>query len=138
LIREFTGRILGNRLVRFFIVGGINSVFGYGLFALFIRLGLHPSLALLLATVLGVAFNFGTIGKLVFKTLELRLIMKFVMVYTVLYLVNWLFLKLLLMAGYSAYVGGAVLVVPMGVLGFVLHRTFVFTGKKGEELERHA
>ena len=45
------------KLVRFLLVGVMNAVFGYGCFAGFLYLGLHYSMALLLATILGVLFN---------------------------------------------------------------------------------
>lgn len=50
----------------FLLVGVMNAAFGYGCFAAFLYLGLHYSLALLLATILGVLFNFKSIGALVF------------------------------------------------------------------------
>jgi putative flippase GtrA len=45
-------------LLRFLLVGVLNTAFGYLLFALLLALGLKVPLALLLATVGGVLFNF--------------------------------------------------------------------------------
>jgi putative flippase GtrA len=126
LIRDLASKALSNRLLRFFVVGGINTLFGYSVFAFFIWLGLHYAIAVLCATVLGVLFNFGTIGKLVFDRFSPALIFRFVAVYAVLYLINVAGIKGMLLAGFNSYAGGAVMIVPMGVLGFFMHRKFVF------------
>ena len=47
-----------NKLIKFILVGILNTAFGYSLFALFIFLNMHYSLAVFLSTVLGVLFNF--------------------------------------------------------------------------------
>ena len=54
------------RFARFLIVGTINTLFGYGVFAALITAGLESALALALATIAGVIFNYFTTGKLVF------------------------------------------------------------------------
>lgn len=118
-----------NKLFMFFIVSGINTVFGYGLFALFIYLGLHYFLAILIASVLGILFNFKTIGSLVFKTHNNALIFRFFGVYGVNYLLNAGGLTILKWLGLSAYAGQAILVVPLGCIGFLLNKTFVFQVK---------
>lgn len=54
-------------LVRFLATGLINAAFGYGLYAIFVLLGMPYLPALALATVLGVCFNFVTFGRLAFR-----------------------------------------------------------------------
>lgn len=112
--------------IRFLAVGLLNTVFGYGCFAFFLYLGIHYALALFLATVAGVLFNFKSTGALVFKSHDNSLIFRFVMVYVVVYVVNVLLLKLLGMWGIDAYWGGAFLIVPMALLAFILNAKFVF------------
>ncbi|MGC7556563.1 GtrA family protein, partial [Pandoraea pneumonica] len=46
------------RLVNYFLVGGLNTLFGYGVFAVCLWIGLHYSLAIAISTVLGTLFNF--------------------------------------------------------------------------------
>lgn len=122
--------ILKIKLVRFFIVSGINTVFGYGLFALMIYLGLNYILALLFATIIGILFNFKTIGLIVFRTHNNMLIFRFFGVYGITYLFNVAGLTLLKWAGLGPYAGGAILVVPIGFLGFLMNKTFVFKVKE--------
>ena len=54
------------KFVRFLLVGVLNTLFGYFSFATLIIIGLDYKLAALLATIIGVLFNFQTTGRLVF------------------------------------------------------------------------
>src|SRR5512135_1115327 len=94
------------QFLRFIIVGGLNTAFGYGVFALMLTLGLHYSLAALLATILGILFNFKTYGTLVFKNPDNRLILKFVGVYGISYVLTVVALGILKSFGLSAYMAG--------------------------------
>lgn len=111
---------------RFLAVGVLNSLFGYGCFAFLIFLGLHYSLALLLATVAGVLFNFKTTGYLVFRSSDNRLIFRFAATYAIVYIANVSILKSLLLVGVDLYYGGAILILPMAALSFILNKRFVF------------
>ncbi|MBK6004596.1 GtrA family protein [Ramlibacter ginsenosidimutans] len=119
-------RLTDHQFVRFLLVGVLNTLFGYGCFALLLSLGLHYSLALLLSTILGVLFNFKSTGALVFGARDNRLIVRFVLTYTVVYACNVGGVRLLNEAGLSPAVGGAVLLLPMAVLAFMLNKKFVF------------
>src|SRR5665647_2063048 len=109
---------LDPRFIKFLFVGGLNTLFGYGMFALFIYFHLHYSIASLLATLLGVLFNFKTTGKLVFKSSDNRLIVRFFAVYGMVYLVNVLFLKGFSWFGLNYYIAGAILVLPLAALSY--------------------
>ncbi len=106
----------------------LNTLVGYSLYALFIYIGLHYTYALLLATVLGVIFNFHTIGRLVFQSKDGRLIFKFFFVYAITFCVNLVLIKLLVGVGLNAYFAGACALVPTTVLSFLLNKYFVFKG----------
>jgi putative flippase GtrA len=112
--------------VVYILVGILNTAVGYSLFALFIFLGLHYSLAVLLSTLLGILFNFKTIGRIVFKSSDNRLIFRFFAVYAVTYLMNVAGLWLLKRFQLDMYLAGALLLLPMAVVSFMLHRKFVF------------
>ena len=117
---------LGHAFARFLAVGVLNALFGYGLFAALLFADLHYSVALLLATTGGVLFNFKTTGRLVFGSRDNRLVFRFVTVYGAVYAVNVALLKALLAAGLDPYAAGALLVLPVAGLAFVLMRRFVF------------
>ncbi len=114
------------RFIKFLLVGVLNTLFGYAVFALFVYLGFHYSLASLLSTILGVLFNFRTTGRLVFNNRNNSLLWRFAMVYTVVYGCNVGLLRV--MDGYSInmYVAGAVAVLPLALLSYFLNKRFVF------------
>jgi len=119
--------------MRFLFIGGINTLFGYGVFALFIYMGMHYALAALLGTVCGVLFNFKTTGIFVFRSHENRLIFRFVAVYLVVYALNVLGLKLGAMMDINAYIAGAVLILPTAIVAYLLQKKYVFDVRKESE-----
>lgn len=119
--------MLNSQLLRFLLVGGVNTVVGYALFAAFVWAGLAYPLAIGLATVLGVAFNFQSTGRLVFGGAPLSQLGRFVAVYVVVYLINVGSVALLLRAGLSVYVANAMVILPLALIAFVLQRRFVFS-----------
>jgi len=119
-------KLAKNQFIRFLFIGGINTLFGYGIFSLFLFIGLHYSLAALLGTILGILFNFKTTGVIVFNSRDNSLIFKFFGVYGVVYVLNVLGLYLFSLAGVGAYISGALLILPMACVAFVLNKKFVF------------
>ena len=120
-------KILERRFTRFLIVGGINTLFGYGVFVSLIYIGLHYSLAALLGTILGILFNFQTVGRLVFNGYRHDLFFKFMAVYGMTYLLNVAGLYFFNVAGVSNYLAGAILILPVAFIAFFLNKTFVFS-----------
>lgn len=115
-----------NKLIRFFLVSGINTAFGYGLFAILISVGITYQVALLVSTIAGILFNFKTIGGLVFKNHNNILIFKFFTVYCITYLCNLGGLALFNSFEINIYLGAALLLIPIGLLTFMLNKLFVF------------
>ena len=122
---------LSEQFILFLIMGGVNTAFYYALYSLLIYAGLHYAAAVGIATVCGVLFNFQTFGRVVFKDFQTRLLGRFAGVYVVVYLANVAGLKALELAGLrDKYIAGAVLVLPVALLGYVLNKTFVFNRSK--------
>ena len=119
-------KLLQVKLLRFLLVGVLNAAFGYGCFAGFLYLGLHYSAALLLATILGVAFNFKSTGVLVFGSENNKLIFRFVAGYGVVYGAYVAGIAALKLLGVDYYLAGMALIVPMALLSFVINKRFVF------------
>jgi putative flippase GtrA len=125
-------------LLRFFVVGGANTLFGYGAYATLLFVGLHYAAAALLGTIAGVIFNFFTTGRLVFGHARSDAIGRFVAVYALLYGVNVALLSLLQGVRVGAhvvgpYLAGLLLIVPMALLSFVLMRRFVFRSPRAAD-----
>jgi putative flippase GtrA len=144
--------IFDNKLVRFFLVGGLNSAFGYGLFAFLIFIGLHYIIAGLIATILGILFTFKTIGIIVFNNSNNWIIFKFLGFYGINYVISMSLLTLLERSGFDMFVGSwlyritdllifrtpktnacigaAILILPMGLFAYTLNHRFVFAKPK--------
>ncbi len=116
----------------YLLVGAINTLFGYATFALLLLLGLHYALAAFLSTILGVLFNFQTIGRIVFGSRDRSAIVRFVAVYGVTYLLNIGALRLLHGEHLDVLVAQALLVLPLAGLSFLLHQRFVFVQEAAE------
>ena len=118
--------LFNSPLIMYLVVGLVNTIVGYGIFALMVYVGLHYSLALLIATVLGILFNFKSTGYFVFKSNNNNLILRFVAVYAIIYVVNVMGLKLLSLLAINIYFSGAILLLPIASLAFLLNKRFVF------------
>ena len=114
------------QFVRFLITGGLNTLFGYGMFALLILINVHYVLAVLVAQICGVLFNFKTYGYIVFKNKNNRLILRFVGVYVITYLITIGLLKVFAIYDVNKLIAGAIILLPVSGISFILNRKFVF------------
>ncbi len=109
------------RFVKFLVVGVFNTIFGFLAYAFFLRLvGLPWQWALVLSYVCGVLWNFGTHGKIVFRTRGFGRLPLYILAYAALFLINKAALKAAIAAGMSELWTQAVLVLPMAMVAFVL------------------
>ena len=115
------------QIIRFLIIGAVNTAFAYGLYALFIFVGLHYTLAVLLSTIIGICFSFKTLGGLVFDNPSNRLIFKFFVVYVCCYFLNIGILRL-----FSQYIWGNLYAAGLfsssvvAAVSFYVNKYFVF------------
>ena len=118
--------MLKKQLLNFILVGIMNTIFGYTVYALLITLGSNYILAVLFATILGILFNFKTIGKYVFGSHKNNLIFKFISVYVIVFIINILIIKICKTYGFNDYTSGAVALFPSATVSFVLNKFYVF------------
>ena len=121
---------MNRQILNFLWVGGLNTLVGYALYAFFIFLDIRFFLALLLATGLGVVFNFFTIGRIVFKQSNSKLFFKFTAMYIFLYFLGLLFIQILKKFHINLYLSGFISVITLSMLSFTLNKYFVFSEKK--------
>ncbi|MDD2530612.1 MAG: GtrA family protein [Bacteroidales bacterium] len=144
-----------NKLLRFLLVGLLNTAFGYFLFLFFIWIGLHYSLSLLFSQIIGVLFNYKTTGYIVFENKSNKLLFSFFLVYGFVYLINVLELYFLGKSELYEYIlsreslqfihslpinqdklsdaiGQAIVILPNSLLVFYLNKKFVFEKKKNQ------
>ncbi len=118
--------MLKKQIVSFILVGIVNTIFGYTAYAIFISIGFNYIVSALLATIVGILFNFKTIGKYVFDSHNNNLIFKFFSVYVIVFFVNILVIKIFRTYGYNDYISGAFALLPSATLSFVLNKYYVF------------
>jgi putative flippase GtrA len=114
------------RLLLFLVAGGINTLFGYAAFALLLHLGFPTWAAVLLGTIAGILFNFGSIGT-VFKSHDSRRLPRFLLVYTMTFIANLMLLRLLSAAGIPVLAGQAMVTLLLAPCSFLAMRHLVFT-----------
>ena len=122
------GRLQDSQFLRFLAIGLLNTLFGYGLFSLLVLSGTAPGVALFVATVVGVLFNYFTTGQLVFAARGIGRLPWFVGVYGLTFLVNLWSLKGLIGTGLPPLAAQAVLLPAITFLTFALNKLFVFRG----------
>lgn len=114
-----------HRFLRFLIVGGLNTLFGYGLF--YLSLAIMPTFsALAVSTALAVLFNFMTTGSYVFGSRDPRRLLGFCSVYAVVFIYNAIGLAALQGLTVGPRVGGILLLPGAVVISYLLNRRYVF------------
>jgi putative flippase GtrA len=114
------------QFARFLAVGVLNTLFGLAVFAILILLGLSKGVALAIGWVLGVLFNFQTIGRLVFRSYRPRLLLRFSVGYLTMYIVNFVALNAFTSIGVEPIPAQAILTPFVAVLTFFVNRVLVF------------
>jgi len=115
--------------LRFGVVGLLNAAFGYAVFATLLLAGLWPGAALVAATVAGVAFNFQTSRRLVFRSRGR--VVRFIAMYGAVLVLNWVALRALHGIGVPELQAQALLTLPIAALSFFGQRAFVFQPEPG-------
>ena len=118
------------QFILFIIIGGLNTLFGYTIFALFIFCKLHYTIAVLFSTILGIIFNFFTTGRVVFKNKKNHLFFKFVLIYGILYLINISIITLLNKISNNLYLNGAISIATLSIISFFSSKYYVFKEKE--------
>ena len=133
-IFNFIRKCLDKQFIRFLLVAGLNTAFGWCIFALLrFVFGLIPNIDPLLfanffGTIISVLFNFKTYGHLVFKNKDRRLLFKFILVYSITFFCNYFSIHFLeIYCGINNYWGALFMAVPIGLLNYLLNKIFVFS-----------
>lgn len=112
--------------IRFIAVGMLNTAFGYAIYSVAVLLGAGPAMALAIAMIFGVTFNFFTTGRLVFREKAGRIFPRFVLGYLVVYGVNLGLLHLTGVLGLGPLLAQALALPPTVIFTFVLMKFVVF------------
>jgi len=101
------GEIASSKKLRFLAIGFLNTIFGYTTYAGLLFVGFNYSVALLLATIFGVIFNYYNFVKLVFSgNRDRQAFRNYIIVYSLIYAMNvgllWVLTKYFLLDPYVA------------------------------------
>jgi putative flippase GtrA len=132
---QFIQKIHHHRIVRFLGIGVVNTLFGYGVYAGLIFFSFSPPLALLMATVAGVIFNYFSFGRVVFQVRgHWQVFAKFVIAYAIVYTINAIILSLLTRGHYfNAYLAQAACALPSVAMSWILMNWWVYKGSPSHE-----
>lgn len=119
-------KFVRHRIAAFLAVGFLNTLVSYVIFACLVFAGLHYSLAVLVATVLSVLFNFFSYGNWVFHKNDPRLLWKFIVGYAFLYALNVVLLKGLQELRVNVYVAQIISVLPVVFITYLVNEYWVF------------
>ena len=114
------------RLWRYYQAGIVNTAFGYGLYALFVALGLNMYLAQIVAHLLGMAFNYLTYSRHAFHDSDVSK-SRFVASYAVNYLLGLGALWAISQVVASPYLAGLIAVGIVSLINYFILRHWVFT-----------
>ncbi len=114
------------QFIRFVLVGIVNTGFAYAIYAGLLYLGLGYASANLIALILGIVVSFKTQGILVFKDSANRRMIRFVLVWAMIYLFNIFLIGRFIAFGLNPYVGGALALPFVTVLSYIAQKLFVF------------
>ena len=119
---------LKRQKIKFILAGIINTSFGYTVYAAMIFYGVPSLLSLLVATILGIAFNFFSFSHLVFSGIRGRWIfLRFIFSYSAVYVVNAIMLIALINVGHINPYLSQVICMPISVfLSWALMHGWVY------------
>ncbi len=122
------GRSRIKLMAKFIGVGLLNTVVGYGIYGSLILLKMPYLAALLIATIMGVIFNYFSIGRLVFKARGGLIVFgQFIAAYSVVYGVNATALDVLIKHfQFNPYMGQALCVPLSVVISWLLMNYWVY------------
>ena len=117
------------QFVKFLVVGAVNTVFGYGVFAGLVLAGAPAMPALIATYIMGVFFNFMTTRRFVFERAVGSALLRFVVAYVVIYILNLVLYRLLATAGANPLESQALCLPVVAVFSFFLFKLHVFKDK---------
>lgn len=120
-------RIFKNfKIIRFVIIGILNTFFGFTIYSFFIFIGLSYYLAAAISTVLGIIFNFKTMSKFVFQNSNNLLLCRYLLVYLLTYLLGIILIAILVNLGLNYYLAGLGAIILNAIITYFLLNNFVF------------
>jgi putative flippase GtrA len=118
------------QIIRYYQAGVINTLFGYGLFTLFISVGMSLYPAQAASHVLGATFNWFTYSRYAFRSNNASKT-RFILSYIFNYIIGLAILWLIKHAVESNYLAALITTVMASIINYVFLRDFVYRDKRG-------
>jgi putative flippase GtrA len=112
-------------ILRYYQAGAANALFGYSIYAFIVWLGFNIFAAQLVSHILGVAFNYATYSRHVFRDAGPAKV-RFIMSYGVNYIINVSVLFAVSIWVQSPYLSGLAAIILTSFLNYFLLRHVVF------------
>ncbi|HKX77859.1 MAG TPA: GtrA family protein [Novosphingobium sp.] len=113
------------RVWRYYKVGVINTLFGYGIYALLVSVGLKMYVAQIVGHIIGVVFNYFSYSRHVFQDAPASKL-RFLLSYAFNYFVSLASLALAATIFSSPYVAGLLAMLIASIINFLVLRRYVF------------
>lgn len=114
------------QFLRFVAIGIVNTAFSYGVYSFFLFLEFNYAIANFLALLSGILFSFKTQGYFVFRNPNNRLIGRFVLGWSFIYVATITLIGRLVAFGLDAYTAGALALPFSTLLSYLTQKHFVF------------
>ena len=118
-----------SRVWRYYQAGIVNTLFGYGVYAVLLKLGVWMYAAQLIAHVLGVAFNYFSYSRHVFHDSQASKL-RFIISYGFNYLLALASLAAVAQVIRSPYLAGAVAVIFVSLVNYFILKNLVFVHRR--------
>ena len=118
-----------SRVWRYYQAGIVNTLFGYGVYAVLLKLGVWMYAAQLIAHVLGVAFNYFSYSRHVFHDSQASKL-RFIISYGLNYLLALASLAAVAQVIRSPYLAGAVAVIFVSLVNYFILKNLVFVRRR--------
>lgn len=115
-----------SQFLRFLVVGVLNTGFSFGVFAALSYLGLHYTVASFAALIAGIISGHWLHGTHVFGTKSTSTFINYVIIWVLLYAINVALIGLSIRFGASQILGGAIAVIFVIPVSYLLQRFIVF------------
>jgi len=131
--RKFTNKQFSNRFIRFLIVGVLNTIVGYGTFAIGIYCNLYYYTAYILSYIIGVINSYILNKKFTFKSNDksLKEPLRFLTVYLFSFIIGSIAIYILIdLMGTNAYIAGLINLIFTTLISWFGHNKFSFKNIK--------
>lgn len=128
-MKHLITNIFNKKIYRFIFVGGINTVIGYGTFAIFLYFGMHYYFAYILSYIVGVSNSYIWNKLFTFKSKNksYKEFIRFTSVYLISFLIGSAFLYIIVdIFDFNAYIGGAINLVLTTTISWTGHNKYSF------------